>query len=344
MLLLLLLLLFVLTVLLLFVLTVVVVWFLTFSILLFFKILVDYRRRFEELLKKANIIRPKVHVMERLQKVNAVAIMTAGTALEALHWYDWARELPQSVTRGVFKNLTGYELDGMHPQIDGIIQAGNDNNQSFMFKIAKCGEHEAFAATAVNGGPFVVGCRFERAEYTNDDGVQRVLEGLIMHRYECSLDLSPYQLAPQNLLHRAKAMILAINHIHSRNIVHMDVKEGNIFIKDGQWFLGDFGSCVLIEEAVLSTTRGCYPDSDLIGKPAAWRYDWYMLCVVIVRQLDVHNPFEPGDVESSQMVNRINLSKNEELKGLLTSLLYCDHATLTFDGMEFFEMQVHTVE
>jgi hypothetical protein len=281
--------------------------------------------------------------MERLQKVNPVAIMTAGTALEASHWYNWARDLPQSVTRGVFKNMTGYELDGLHPQIDGIFQAGNDNGQSFMFKVTKCGGMEAFAATSANGGPFVVGCRFERAEYTNDDGVQRVLEGLMMHRYECSLDLLPYQLSPQNLLDRAKAMILALNHIHKFNLVHMDVKEGNIFIKDGQWFLGDFGSCVYIDEPVLSTTRGCHPDPALIGKPAAWRYDWYMLCVVLVRQLDVHNKFEPGDVESSQMENRINRSDNEELKHLLASLLSHDEEKLNFNDMELFELQVHTV-
>lgn len=281
--------------------------------------------------------------MERLQKVNPVAIMTVGTAFEASHWYTWARDLPQSMTRGLFKNMTGYQLDGLHPQIDGIIQAGNDNGQSFMFKVTKSGGNEAFAAASVNGGPFVVGCRFERAEYTNDDGVLRVLEGLIMHRYECSLDFLPYQLAPQNLLDRAKAMILALNHIHEHNIVHMDVKEGNIFIKDGQWFLGDFGSCVHINDAVVSTTRGCYPGSVLIGKPAAWRYDWYMLCVVLVRQLDVHNKFEPGDVDSSQMENRINRSDNEELKHLLTSLLSHDEAKLNFNDMELFELQVHTV-
>lgn len=305
-------------------------------------ILVDYRTRFDSLLEKARI-RPRVDVMERLQKVNPAAIMTAGTALEASHWYYWAREFPQSVTRGVFKNMTGYQLDGLHPHISGIIQAGNDNGQSFMFKVTKSEGKEAFAAATVNGGPFVVGCRFERAEYTNDDGERRVLEGLIMHRYECSLDLLPYQLSPKNLLDRAKAMILALNHIHKFNIVHMDVKEGNIFIKDGQWFLGDFGSCVHFDEPVLSTTRGCFPDSNLIGKKAAWRYDWYMLCVVLVRQLNVRNAFEPGDVESSQMENRINHSDNEELKRLLASLLCHDEAKLEFDDMELFELQVHSV-
>jgi hypothetical protein len=68
-----------------------------------------------------------------------------------------------------------------------------------------------------------------------------------------------------------------------------------------------------------------------------------MLCVVLVRQLDVHEAFEPGDVESSQMENRINRSDNEELKHLLASLLSHDEAKLNFNDMELFELQVQTV-
>ena len=55
----------------------------------------------------------------------------------------------------------------------------------------------------------------------------------------------------------------------------------------GQWWIGDFGSSVRIGEAIVSTTPSCHPKgTHLLGSPARWEYDWYMLAVALLHQQD----------------------------------------------------------
>ena len=84
----------------------------------------NYRERFEELLRQREI-RPKPNVMARLQRVRETAIITASTSEEAFHWYEWIKAIPQTSTRDHFLNITGYQLSGMHPQLDGILLAAD---------------------------------------------------------------------------------------------------------------------------------------------------------------------------------------------------------------------------
>ena len=54
----------------------------------------------------------------------------------------------------------------------------------------------------------------------------------------------------------------ALHFIHSRGLVHMDVKPPNIFVDtDGNWFLGDYGSCVKIGETIHSCSEQFLPVS-----------------------------------------------------------------------------------
>jgi hypothetical protein len=315
---------------------------------LYLFLVVDFRKRFEDLLNLAGT-RPRPAVMERLQRFKETAILTAGTAFEAQGWYEWAKNLPQTVTRDLFHNLTGYQLDagGRHPNINGFFLAGNDEGLRFMFKTVKEGSEEAFAATKVCGGPFLVGSRFERVEHAEDDGSTRVFEGLLMHKYDGTLqeEGNRFQLSPETLLKRTKAMILAVNHIHLQNLVHMDIKDNNIFAKDGLWCLGDFGSCVIFKDPITSTSHPLAKKLLHEKTPSSWKYDWYMLCMVITRQFNVHVefPYIMHQIHDA-MVELINRCPNVELQSLLTFLLESDAKLLSFDDMESFEKVVHTVE
>jgi serine/threonine protein kinase len=79
-------------------------------------------------------------------------------------------------------------------------------------------------------------------------------------------------------------MIIAINSIHTDGIVHMDLKEANIFVREGVWFVGDFGSCVNHGDLILEKTGGCYlrKAHELIGSPACWHHVWFAMALVIV--------------------------------------------------------------
>jgi hypothetical protein len=64
--------------------------------------------------------------------------------------------------------------------------------------------------------------------------------------------------------------------------VHLDLKGENVFCTvEGSWFIGDFGSMRPVGQPVLSTTTDYYTE-DIIHKPAAFKYDWFMLLVLLV--------------------------------------------------------------
>jgi hypothetical protein len=100
----------------------------------------------------------------------------------------------------------------------------------------------------------------------------------------------------------------------------MDVKEGNIFIDvKGTWWLGDFGSCVYVNDPVTSTTISCYP-VNVIGLPAKFRYDFYMLCVALADRMDkVKLDWETLDIALRERIRNCVPCK---LKSLMEELLY----------------------
>eukprot|EP00198_Chlamydomonas_reinhardtii_P009986 XP_001699323.1 predicted protein [Chlamydomonas reinhardtii] len=79
-------------------------------------------------------------------------------------------------------------------------------------------------------------------------------------------------------------MVEALEWIHRKGFVHMDVKADNIFVDAaGRWWLGDFGSAVPKGSAITSTTRWFAPPA--AAKAAATavpEYDWHMLAVALV--------------------------------------------------------------
>jgi serine/threonine protein kinase len=272
-----------------------------------------------------------------LQKVRETAIISAGTVFEAMQWYSWVKDIPQSVTRGIFLNVTGYELDGMHPQFDGILLAADDEGRSYMFKLAPPQSQEAFFAMKISGMPFMVGSSYQNAQQIDEsDGSTHSCQGLLMRKFDCSLFDFHSQFSTAALLNRCKAMIIAINSLHRVNIVHMDIKEANIFVKDGNWFVGDFGSCVHFGENVRETTGGYYilPRKEVIDTPAMWHHDWFALALVFVNQLRVHDTHIETSVEgfSERVHEWINTKcEDENLKALLNNMANCVEQSMQLD-------------
>ena len=64
---------------------------------------------------------------------------------------------------------------------------------------------------------------------------------------------------PRELLEEGIRMREAVQFMHQRGVVHMNIKASNIFISaaDGQWYLGDFGSSKRMEEVTPRPT--CTP-------------------------------------------------------------------------------------
>jgi hypothetical protein len=126
------------------------------------------------------------------------------------------------------------------------------------------------------------------------------------------------QLTPAVILAQGRRMQLALEYMHSKNYVHMDVKvrrcvwsvcraasharescghmcqaaptgqsnaentaclqADNMFVDmSGLWWLGDFGSAVIREDPIISTSPWFAPSKHLNGEPARFYYDWQVV-------------------------------------------------------------------
>ena len=211
------------------------------------------------------------------------------TVEEALSLYNCIKDLPDTTTKGVFKEKTGFTLLGTHPTMgESFLMAITNLGAPMIFKLlpdfgSSVQSNEINYGCILNGGPCLVPVTF--AETASKD---HPLCGLLMPKYDRSL------LQDEGIIYDSGVLLLqgtrikeALEYMHKMGIVHMDVKEGNIFIDHlGSWWLGDFGSCVEINGEIRSTSTFCYPENLLAKKTLARpMYDFYMLCTVLVNRL-----------------------------------------------------------
>jgi hypothetical protein len=310
------------------------------------------------LLKEAGIQRPLDAVMERLILRKGSAMAIAETPHDAFVLYEWAKNLPSTSTKRLISKSSGYQINGPTDFNSDLYVAFDAKGGSMMFKLLARGEFgillesalssvevkpretihldtaliatpthagddskgnsEIVAAAAFFGKDNLVPCTHLVA--TNDDG--HTVTGLIMPKFTCDVaaTLGQFTFGEEMVLKNGRDMVSALTLVHECSYVHMDIKEGNIFVNvDGVWHLGDFGSCVEEGETVTSTTASLLY-CDVAGKPARFEYDWYMLAGVLVRQLD-HTI--PGDSKEA-LLAAVSKCELPALCSLLTAMLTCN--------------------
>ena len=143
------------------------------------------------------------------------------------------------------------------------------------------------------------------------------MKAIVMPRYATTIAQSPK--FPIEIVAREGRKILeALKFMHDRNVVHMDVKGDNILLDgNGNWFLGDFGSCRFIGETILSTTEMFY-HSRLLRTPAHPRHDYFMLLVVLLIE-SLPNKHKFVEELFDAVEKRVSLAKVEEMAEKPTS-------------------------
>jgi class 3 adenylate cyclase len=120
------------------------------------------------------------------------------------------------------------------------------------------------------------------------------------------------RLAIPQALRIATDVARALDHSHSRGIVHRDVKPGNVWLaEDGTAQLGDFGLAVLVDrsrltqEGMMVGTVAYMPPEQALGRTPDARSDLYGLGAMLYEMLAGRPPFQ-GDDAVSVIAQHIN--------------------------------------
>ena len=154
----------------------------------------------------------------------------------------------------------------------------------------------------VNGATYVPS--HDRKKGAPDNSI---VYAILMPRYTTTVAKSP-KFPINTLLVQVTKLVSTLEYIHSKRIVHLDIKGDNIFIDaNGDWFIGDFGSCKKIGECVVTTTT-MFHWQKIIGEKADPCFDYYMLLVILLIELlaDKHSFLEELCSESETGVTRVS--------------------------------------
>lgn len=179
---------------------------------------------------------------------------------------------------------------------------------------------------------------------------------IVMPQY-CGSVAAQVQMSEAAIEAGAQRMLCALEYVHSKELVHMDVKVQNLLPREhnvnaciclalqeflvcsllhvmqgdnifvdmaGDWWLGDLGSAVEVRAAVQSTTDW-FSQQNLKGQPAKTTYDWYMLAVALAAE--VHKAdwkeklLENGHSPAAKVVAAVQEVQKQSLLNLLQVIL-----------------------
>lgn len=171
-----------------------------------------------------------------------------------------------------------------------------------------------------NSDDEALACHLVPLRYIED---ARGKKGLVMPAFHCSLDTPPY-LNEVAIIEGVKEISKAVEFLHSKGIIHNDIKPGNILLdSSGKWFLCDYGSCYHDDynEKFNVCFTTAYVPLDFKQIPSMY-LDWILIVVTALVKLGGN---QISDLRERFRLEKVVISvedvKNIELRELLEDIV-----------------------
>lgn len=266
-------------------------------------------------LLRSGITRPDERVLGRIALNFVDSLNAVDTDEQCVELYYHVKGLPSTVTRAEISKQHQLNLDG----------TAYENNPNLLKANDEFGVHCVVKILKVRGG--VQSCEIRKLEVEREAEAVRLLQlsdqsnsyafihadlltvhenniefkALKMPKYNSLIDTASYN--PTVIAAQGQKLFDAVEFMHSKGIVHMDIKGANIFVDSfGRWLLGDFGSSCPIGAEVTSCSEH-FCKENTIGKPSNTKIDWFMLMVtLIIETLGDRNTFQVHLTQSSSIL------------------------------------------
>lgn len=291
------------------------------------------------LLEQAKIARPNKDVINLAVRVMTRRLDMVQDADQAVELYNDVKRIWGSTTKGQLAILLNLRINGpMSDMCPYLLSAVNPHTgKGMVVKVLEDDNEAAVAKALMEGMPHGVRLVPTEAHKLHLDPKQtraqhacRVYDVLVMPRFTFSLAVS-MELMPDIILAEGRKLEDAIEYIHKKGYVHMDVKGNNVLVDEsGSWWLGDFGSAVHVGTQVKTTTNWFMPfklSRDPAQRPMADpKYDWHMLAVMLLCELYTEDQWqkalmEDGCCPAHKLLTAIKHVEHKELAEFLATLV-----------------------
>ena len=277
---------------------------------------------FVELLKRGGINRPDPKVLTKIRASFASELLVnIDTVTSALDFYRQICELPSTITKAIVLGQKGVRISGpLMPDKPKLLLGVREDGRQLAVKLlfihnddvrsvavrtaeivneAQCCKDLVLDGDSVALVPYEVVTLDVPQEFAHQTRKKGNFTALLCPRYLSSVARGP-QFSKAILAREARRMMEALRYIHGKGYVHMDVKADNVFFDDNSfWFLGDFGSACNMNngDTLIRSTTEVFYHSEILGQPALPKYDWFMLLVMLLIELENKEGWGPRFME-----------------------------------------------
>lgn len=245
---------------------------------------------------------------------------------DAISLLEDAVRLPHSTTIARLKSACDLIVDGEFQQTgkSTLIRAfaiSTRKPKILKFTEDAFAEYDVFQILRMNSDDCVSNHLVPIEQCVEDIGGKKAL---VMPMYLCTIDTPPY-LTEENVLYGLREVLNGLHVLHSRGIVHNDIKPSNILMDmHGGWHICDYGSCTTIDnrsQKKVGYTKMYIPSDLKFKRRNTVSFDYLLLIVTALDCLsDARSKFCSTEFKLRDVNEKISQVTNEELRALLLNL------------------------
>jgi serine/threonine protein kinase len=300
----------------------------------------DKQARFRRYLEEAGVT-VNEEVMKIVVKYFSSSAVLVNSAEQAKDVFFEAAMLPRSSTKNAL-NQQGISVAGLYQGSDPskaillyanergiprILKIGTENSTNHELQVWReinpSDQHQDSHLVPLKWLDFQSGAIIQIGDvFVGSSSTPVVRGGILMKHYQGTLAQCTTPLEEEVLLRYGQQLKKAISTMHQAGYCHLDIKPSNVFLFEGDCFLGDYGASVKTGEPIRERTEKYYPkDGDFEAREET---DMYLLAMTLMEMSGTIRPASERQepLTKNQILDAVQSEPHENVRDFILSLFH----------------------